>query len=78
MAICQLNRNRCPAEQISALNATHLTRVTANPEFDDGDHHDDDDDRPISTAKAVKPESTATVSALWTRRRTSEMFATSR
>jgi anti-anti-sigma regulatory factor len=36
MAICQLNRNRCPPDQLSALNATHRLRVTANPEFDDG------------------------------------------
>jgi anti-anti-sigma regulatory factor len=36
MAICQLNRKRCPPEQVSALNATHQIRVTANPDFDDG------------------------------------------
>jgi anti-anti-sigma regulatory factor len=36
MAICQLNRNRCPPDQLSALNNTHEIRVTANPEFDDG------------------------------------------
>ncbi|WP_329235924.1 MEDS domain-containing protein [Actinoallomurus sp. NBC_01490] len=36
MAICQLDRSRCPAEQVRALTGTHRLRVTANPVFDDG------------------------------------------
>jgi anti-anti-sigma regulatory factor len=36
MAICQLDRNRCAPDQLSALNDTHQIQVTANPEFDDG------------------------------------------
>lgn len=36
MAICQLNRNRCAPDQLSALNDGHQIRVTASPEFDDG------------------------------------------
>jgi DcmR-like sensory protein/STAS domain-containing protein len=36
MAICQLDRSRSPAGQLCALARNHRTRVTANPEFDDG------------------------------------------
>jgi ABC-type transporter Mla MlaB component len=36
MAICQLDRSRCPADQLRALTGTHRLQVTANPEFDDG------------------------------------------
>ncbi len=36
MAICQLDRTRCPAEQLCAITRTHRTRVVANPDFDDG------------------------------------------
>jgi anti-anti-sigma regulatory factor len=36
MAICQLDRSRCPADQVRALTGTHRLRVTADPEFDDG------------------------------------------
>jgi anti-anti-sigma regulatory factor len=36
MAICQLDRNRCAPDQLSALNDSHRIRVTANPEFYDG------------------------------------------
>jgi ABC-type transporter Mla MlaB component len=36
MAICQLDRSRCSADQLRALTGTHRLRVTANPEFDDG------------------------------------------
>jgi anti-anti-sigma regulatory factor len=35
-AICQLNRNRCRVDQLSALTNAHPIQVTANPEYDDG------------------------------------------
>jgi len=36
MTICQLDRNRCPPEQVGTLSDTHRIKVTANPEFEDG------------------------------------------
>jgi anti-anti-sigma regulatory factor len=36
MALCQLNRNYCPPDQLNELIHTHQLRVTANPEYDDG------------------------------------------
>jgi anti-anti-sigma regulatory factor len=36
MAICQLDRNRCSADQLAVLTGAHPIRVTANPEYDDG------------------------------------------
>jgi len=36
MTICQLDRNRCAPDQVSALNDGHQIRVTADPDFDDG------------------------------------------
>jgi ABC-type transporter Mla MlaB component len=36
MAICQLNRDDCPSDQIRALEGAHQIRVTADPVFDDG------------------------------------------
>jgi hypothetical protein len=36
MAIWQLDRSRCPPDQLNALVDTHHLRVTADPEHDDG------------------------------------------
>jgi anti-anti-sigma regulatory factor len=36
MAICQLDRGLCPADQVHGLTGAHRVRVTADPEYDDG------------------------------------------
>ncbi|WP_019629427.1 MEDS domain-containing protein [Actinomadura atramentaria] len=36
MAICQIDRRRCPPDQLAALAATHEVLVEVNPLFDDG------------------------------------------
>ena len=36
MAICQVNRNRCTGDQLTALEESHEVLVAANPDHDDG------------------------------------------
>ncbi|MFC0037946.1 MEDS domain-containing protein [Actinomadura rayongensis] len=36
MAVCQIDRRRCPPDRLVELGATHEVRVEGNPLFDDG------------------------------------------